>query len=179
MVNVPTGVWIDEAGMIVRPNEVAYATDTFRAITGLDSARYIDALRDWASNGAKSRFIMEPGEVRRRLKLPSREHALANAYFRLAEYLCETGRAADAVTHFKEARRLRPESWTITRQAFAMGDPQRDYGTTFVNEVAKLKGKLYYDLLDLDGTGRNPEQERVALEGAERLRKLIEQASSR
>ena len=41
MVNVPTAVWIDESGMIVRPNEVAYALDTFRAITGVDSARYL------------------------------------------------------------------------------------------------------------------------------------------
>ena len=76
--------------------------------------------------------------------------------------------------YFKEARRLRPESWTITRQAFAMGDPERDYGTTFVNEVGKLQGKLYYDVLDLDGSGSNPEQEQVARESAERLRKLME-----
>ena len=160
MVNVPTAVWIDEAGMIVRPNEVAYALDTFRAITGLDSARYLDALRDWAKNGANSRFVMKPDEVRRKLKLPTHDHAQAAAYFRLAEYLCETGHARDAVPYFKEARRLRPESWTITRQAFAMGDPERDYGTTFVNEVGKLNGKLYYDLLDLDGSGSNPGRRR-------------------
>ncbi len=179
MVNVPTGVWIDEAGMIVRPNEVAFSTDTFRQITGIESGRYVDALRDWAKNGERSRYVMKPDEVKRRIKLPSRDHGLANAYFRLAEYLCETGNAADAVNYFKEARRLRPESWAITRQAFAMGDPERDYGTTFVDEVAKLRGKLYYDLLDLDRTGRNPEQEQVAKEGAERLRKMIEQATAR
>jgi hypothetical protein len=174
MVNVPTGVWIDESGMIVRPNEVAFALDTFRAITGIASAPYLDALRDWAKNGANSRFVMKPDEVKRKLKLTTREHAQAAAYFRLAEYLCETGHAPDAVPFFKKARELRPESWTITRQAFAMGDPERDYGTTFVDEVAKLKGKLYYDLLDLDGSGSNPEQEQVAREGADRLRKLIE-----
>jgi hypothetical protein len=174
MVNVPTAVWIDESGTIVRPNEVAYALDTFRAITGIDSARYLDALRDWAKHGADSRFVMKPDAVKRKLKLPTREHAQAAAYFRLAEYLCETGHAPDAVPYFKEARRLRPESWTITRQAFAMGDPERDYGTTFVNEVGKLRGRLYYDLLDLDGSGSNPEQEKVAKEGAERLRKMVE-----
>ena len=174
MVNVPTAVWIDESGTIVRPNEVAYAADTFRPITGLDSARYLEALRDWAKTGANSRFVMKPDAVKHKLKLPTREHAQAAAYFRLAEYLCEIGHAPDAVPYFKEARRLRPESWTITRQAFAMGDPERDYGTTFVNEVDKLQGRLYYDLLDLDGSGSNPEQEQVAKEGAERLRKLME-----
>ncbi len=67
-----------------------------------------------------------------------------------------------AVTHFKKARRLRPESWNYMRQAFALGDPERDYGTNFAAEVGKLGGKLYYPLLDLDGTGRNAEQEAVA-----------------
>ena len=85
MVNVPTAVWIDESGTIVRPNEVAYALDTFRAITGIDSARYLDALRDWAKNGANSRYVMKPDEVKRKLKLPTREDAQAAAYFRLAE----------------------------------------------------------------------------------------------
>jgi len=33
-------------------------------------------------------------------------------------------------------------------------------------------------LLDLDGSGSNPEQEPVAKEGAARLRKLVEQAGS-
>ena len=170
--NVPIAVWIDESGAIVRPNEVAYATDTFRAITGLDSAKYLDALRDWAANGSTSRFVMKPEDVRRKMRLPSREHALATAHFRLGEYLCAAGHPADAVPHFKKARELRPEDWTITRQAFALGDPERDYGTTFVKELSKLNGKLYYDLLDLDGTGRNPEQERIAQEAAERLRKM-------
>ena len=39
MVNVPTGVWIDEKGRIVRPNEVAFADDRFKQFTGMDSAR--------------------------------------------------------------------------------------------------------------------------------------------
>jgi len=64
---------------------------------------------------------MKPDEVKRKLKLPTREHAQAAAYFRLAEYLCETGHASAAVPYFKQARQLRPESWTITRQALRDG----------------------------------------------------------
>lgn len=173
MVNVPTATWIDETGMIVRPNEVAFSTDMFRMVTGVASAPYLDALRDWAKNGSASRFVMKPEQVREKMKLPSRENALANANFRLAEYLCEHGHTADAVPYFKEARRLRPESWNYTRQAFAMSS-EADYGTTFVDEVAKLNGKLYYDLLDLEGTGSNPEQEKVAREAAERVREVTE-----
>jgi hypothetical protein len=173
MVNVPTAAWIDENGMIVRPNEVAFSTDTFRAVTGVASAPYLDALRDWAKNGANSRYVMKPKQVQQKLKLPDREDALANANFRMAEYLCEQGHTAEAVPYFKEARRLRPESWNYTRQAFAMSS-EADYGTTFVAEVAKLNGKLYYDLLDLEGTGHNPEQEQVAREAGERLLSVVE-----
>ena len=173
MVNVPTGIWIDERGMIVRPNEVAFSTDMFRGITGVASTPYLDALRDWAQNGAESKFALAPEQVTRKLKVPSSDHTLANANFRLAEYLCETGHTADAVPYFKEARRLRPESWNYTRQAFAMS-AESDYGTTFVDEVSKLNGKLYYDLLDLEGTGSNPEQEQVARDAGERMRAVIE-----
>ena len=179
MVNVPTGAWIDETGTIVRANEVAFSTDTFRSITGVESGSYLAALRDWANKGASSKYVLPPDEVRRRMALPSREHLQANAFFRLGEYLCELGRSSDAVPFFKQARQLRPESWNYTRQAFALGDPERDYQTTFVREVQKLNGKLYYPILDLDGTGRNPEQEAVAARAADEVRKATEAAARR
>ena len=71
MVNVPTAVWIDESGMIVRPNEVAFALDTFRVITGIDSARYLDALRDCLEQ-------LE-GRSRAAIDLQYREHASREA----------------------------------------------------------------------------------------------------
>lgn len=33
MVNVPTAVWIDEQGRIVRPNEVAYVDDRYKSMS--------------------------------------------------------------------------------------------------------------------------------------------------
>src|SRR5205807_6114747 len=38
MVNVPTAVWINEQGRIVRPNETAYVDDRLKHIHGLESA---------------------------------------------------------------------------------------------------------------------------------------------
>jgi peroxiredoxin len=35
IVNVPTALWIDERGRIVRPNDVVFGTDTFKHITQL------------------------------------------------------------------------------------------------------------------------------------------------
>ena len=58
MVNVPTAVWIDERGHIVRPNEVAYADNRFKNLHHLDAAPYLDAVRDWVKNGSHSRFVL-------------------------------------------------------------------------------------------------------------------------
>jgi len=47
MVNVPTAVWIDEEGRIVRPNEVAFADNRWIEYTQFDMTRYRAAIRDW------------------------------------------------------------------------------------------------------------------------------------
>ena len=58
-VNVPTGIWIDEHGRVVRPGEPAWTTSrtsTFGGKTlvteGEPTSR---ALRDWVINGEKQR----------------------------------------------------------------------------------------------------------------------------
>lgn len=145
MVNVPTAVWIDEHGRIVRPNEVAFIDDRFKSFTNMDSAPYIDAVRDWAANGAKSVYALSETDVKARLKPHSDDRARADAEFALAEYLYKQGKGADAIPHFKEAQRLDPDNWNYKRQAWALSDAERDYGTTFRKEVQKLNDKPYYE----------------------------------
>lgn len=144
MVNVPTAVWIDEKGRIVRPNEVAFADDRFKTLHGLEAAPYLAAIRDWARNGERSAFALSEAELRERLAPKDPSHALADAEFALGEHLYKTGRGDLAIPHFKEAQRLNPESWNYKRQAWALSDARRDYGTTFGEEVKKLDGKPYY-----------------------------------
>jgi tetratricopeptide (TPR) repeat protein len=144
MVNVPTAVWIDEKGRIVRPNEVAYVDNRYKALHGIDAAPYLDAIRDWAANGERSPFIMSEQELKARLSPASNDRALADAEFSLAEYLYRKGHGQDAIPHFKEAQRLSPDNWNYKRQAWALSDAERDYGTNFGKEVQKLNGKPYY-----------------------------------
>jgi hypothetical protein len=54
LVNVPSAVWIDESGRIVRPAEVAFADNRFIAYTKFDMTRYLDAIRDWVDRGEAS-----------------------------------------------------------------------------------------------------------------------------
>jgi tetratricopeptide (TPR) repeat protein len=157
MVNVPTAVWIDEQGRLVRPNEVAYADDRFKTFHGLEAAPYLAAIRDWAANGARSAYALSEAELRERLAARNPEHALADAEFALGEYLYKTGRGAQAIPHFKEAQRLNPESWNFKRQAWALSDAARDYGTTFRDEVKKLEGKPYYAPRELSVKKKDPQ----------------------
>jgi tetratricopeptide (TPR) repeat protein len=164
MVNVPTAVWINEEGRIVRPSEPAGVTDAFRtmdhknfsmppeAMAELMNVRkaYQDAIRDWVSNGALSKFALSESEVLRRMHTPNDDHVRAAANFRLGEYLAEQGHLPEALPYFEEAKRLRPESWSYKRQAWALEDPMKPGGPEFWAAVDGLgKGRYYPKLEDI------------------------------
>jgi hypothetical protein len=144
MVNVPTGVWINEQGRIVRPNEVAFVDDRFKNFTGMDSEPYLNALKDWAEKGDKSDYVMSEYHLQKIVTAQSPSIALAAAEFGLGEQLYKSGHPMEAIAHFKEAQRLNPKSWNYKRQAYALTS-EKDYGTTFRDEVQKIGGsKVYY-----------------------------------
>ena len=145
MVNVPTGVWVDERGRIVRPNEVAFIDDRFKSFTNMDSAPYIEAIRDWAAHGAQSIHALSGDALKARIKPVNDDRLEADAEFALGTYLYKQGKGPDAIPHFKEAQRLDPDNWNYKRQAWALSDADRDYGTNFRKEVQKLNGKPYYE----------------------------------
>ncbi|MBI4587613.1 MAG: thioredoxin family protein [Candidatus Rokubacteria bacterium] len=153
MVNVPTGVWIDEGGRVVRPNEVAFVDNRWIDYTKTDMTRYVAGLRDWVVNGAASAFALTEAELRRRMALPTPAQALAAANFRLGQYLHAQGHWEDAIPCFKQAQAFHPESWCYKRQAWALSDAEKYYGTSFKKEVEALGGKPYYAPLDLPSVG--------------------------
>lgn len=161
MVNVPTAVWIDERGKIVRPSEPAGSTDAFRsldrktfampedAMKEMQAKRqaYQNAIRDWVANGAQSRFALTEAEVLRRMHTPDDTQARAAANFRLGEFLYECGHTDAAQKYFEEAKRLRPESWNYRRQALSLRDPTNPLsasGPEFWAAVDALGDKKYY-----------------------------------
>ena len=144
MVNVPTAVWINEQGRIVRPNEVAYVDNRYTSMHKLEAAPYLAGIRDWVAQGEQSAFALSEKELKERLAPQNPEWALAAAEFALAEYLYHQGQRAASISHYKEAQRLNPENWNYKRQAWALSDAERDYGTSFMKEVQKLNGKPYY-----------------------------------
>ncbi len=171
IVNVPSGVWIDEAGTIVRPPEPAHpkrpayldrevppdATPALReAITitrslTVDADAYVGALRDWGRLGAKSRFALAPAEVVRRSRPRPLDEATAAAHFALGQALHADGLHDDATRHFREAHRLHPTNWTYRRDAWALAGDARQtmYGTSWIEEVKREGVENYYPRLAL------------------------------
>ena len=159
VVNVSSAVWIDESGRIVRPAETAVTSDAFR--TQLDRATkqmspagmaerervrgaYLGALRDWTAAGPASPYALPEDKARRRLPLPSAEHALAAANFRLGQYLHARGHAQAAAPYLAAACRLHPESWSLRRQTWELEEPGKAGGPEFWAAVDALGDKPYY-----------------------------------
>jgi tetratricopeptide (TPR) repeat protein len=178
IVNVPSGVWVDEEGIIVRPPETAFPEGSINALPAealleipesldpylrevlaearkmkVDAATYTAALRDWAANGRASRYALTPEEVVERSRPRPPEVSRAAAHFELGQHLFLAGHPEDAVPHFREAHRLQPENWTYKRQAWSMA--RRDQGPTelydgdWVSDVRRIGPENYYPPLDM------------------------------
>jgi len=117
IVNVPPTPWIDEGGRIVRPNDVAFGTDTFKHITGLEAAKHLSALRAWV-RGAPA--AIPEARVRALQSLPTDGDQQARAEFGLGEWLFREGRTAAAARHFERAGELAPHDFTIRRGTMPM-----------------------------------------------------------
>jgi len=172
IVNVPSGVWVDEGGVIVRPPEPAFsaypdwgegvgedATEYQRRTLGLEQQilveheKYVAAVRDWSRHGPASRYVLPPDEVLNRSRPRGRAESEAAAHFELGTHLQRLGQAADAVAHFKEAHRLQPGNWTYKCQAwsFVSDDlgPSDEYDTDWATEVERTGVDRYYLPLDM------------------------------
>jgi hypothetical protein len=168
VVNVPSGVWIDERGLIVRPPEPAFpwrprqpteellaalppiAAEQLREAQRIkiEPERYLDALRDWVGRGEDSRYALSPDEVVARSGARDMDRSRAAASFELAQYLQRSGHPDDAVSWFREAHRLQPENWTYKRQAWSLADPLQgpsdSYESDWLTEVRELGPENYY-----------------------------------
>jgi hypothetical protein len=173
VVNVPSGVWIDERGLIVRPPEPAFpwrprqpseellaqlpaiAAEQLREAQKMriEPERYVTALRDWVEHGERSRYALSPRDVVARSQARDEQHSRAAASFELGQHLQRAGEPADAVRWFREAHRLAPENWTYKRQAWALADPLQGptdvYDSDWLADVRKAGAESYYPPLDL------------------------------
>ena len=170
---VPSGIWIDEHGLIVRPPEPAFPwrprqpsaellaqlpTITAEQLREaqkirIEPERYVAALRDWVARGSRSPYALAPGDVIARSRLRTADMARAAACFELAEHLHHAGQRAQAIGWFRQALQLDPGNWTYKRQAWSLADllqgPTKEYESDWLTEVRKIGAENYYPPVDL------------------------------
>ncbi len=115
--NVPTVVMIDEHDKIVHPNWSAFASDTFREITGVDSTAQLDRIRRWVRDGE---LHMSPEEVKVAVDDLSPDEERARLHFRIATNLRRSGDTTGADRNFALANELAPHDWTIRRASLPL-----------------------------------------------------------
>jgi len=152
MVNVPTVVWIDEDGRIVRPNDAFFVTDTYTSMTGFHPEAPIAALRAWVRGEAPA--LADGIDVRP--PAPSADHQLARTHFVLGWWLAHHGRAAEAEPHFVRAGELAPQDFTIRRGSMLIRglDPAGPDFFAMVGDWVGAGNQYYLPLPDLAPTPR-------------------------
>jgi len=173
VVNVPTGWWVDDEGVLVRPPEPAFpwrprpVSDELMAQLPavsaeqlreaqkmqIDPEAYVAALRDWVEKGSDSEHALSPEEVIERSRPRDASESEAAAAFELGQHRHRTGYPDAAVRWFRDAHRLAPDNWTYKRQAWSLADPLQDrteqYDSDWLTDVRKIGAENYYPKVEL------------------------------
>jgi len=154
-VNVPTGVWIDERGRVVRPGEPSWSSDeTFNVLDSrgrpivTEGEKYVAALRDWVEKGERSQYALSDEVFRKRVSQRPANELEAEASFKLAVWFEQAGQPQRAAPYFERALTLNPGDWTYHRQYWNYEGQAS--GAKFRDKVKQLETP-YYPTLDLEG----------------------------
>jgi hypothetical protein len=156
-INVPMGVWIDERGRIVRPAEPAWTTSRTDVFGGkplvIEGDEYVAALRDWVTNGDKSRYVLSDDEFARRVKPRSADEMEADASFKLAVWFQQAGKRQLAARYFARAQQLNPDDWNYHRQEWSF--TPEEAGRKWMEKFQKLEAP-YYPKIELEPEAEKP-----------------------
>jgi hypothetical protein len=149
LVNVPSAVWIDEAGIVRRIDEGTYATihksDNFE----FGREDYAPMVANWVEQGDASPHVSAP------VKLPAQsdaDEAKAAPAFRLGVYFKQQDDSDRAETYWRMAQKLNPDSWNYHRQDWAY--TPEEAGANWVKKVQTLGDRPYYK--PVEGLDKQP-----------------------
>ena len=116
-VNVPTVLWIDEAGRIVRPNDVHYVSTEYSSYTKFHPRKPLQALRAWV-RGEAGALAPELAEqpIDQLVAMPTSTDQEARAAYAIGWHLAQIDGKSDAAERwFQRAGELAPHDFTIRR----------------------------------------------------------------
>jgi hypothetical protein len=142
--NVPTVIWIDEDDNIVRPNGVAFGTDTFKDFTNVESVPHMDAVRRWVHEGE---LPITAADARVAVGDLTDDEVRARLHFRIAVHARRAGDDDTARRHLARAGELAPNDWTIRRAAMPLvgDDPFGEKFFAMYEEFEKA-GRPYHGI---------------------------------
>lgn len=156
LVNVPSGVWIDEEGRIVRINEGTYAAKHKLGTLEFGTDEYLPAVRDWVEKGAESEYVWSPEEVSEHIIPRTAENEKAEPSFKLGVYFHQQGDEERASKYWEQAQRLNPDDWNYHRQEWSF--TPEDATQKWYEKFQALGDKPYYQPLDLpEENEQNPQ----------------------
>ena len=97
---MPTGVLIDEQGIMVRHDEDAYSKVHSMGSFEFGNDRYRPVVLDWVANGADSVYVQSPEEVTAPLLGSTEDEAQADALFKLGVYFYQTESGCSSRSRF-------------------------------------------------------------------------------
>ncbi len=115
--NVPTVVWIDEGGVIARPNGLAFGTPTFSEFTGVDSTPHLEAIRRWAIDGI---LPISKEDASGAIADLSDDEVDARLHFRVGAEARQQDNESAAEHHLRRAGELTPFDFSVRRAAMPL-----------------------------------------------------------
>ena len=154
-VNVPSAVWIDEEGRVVRIDEGTYSQvhefgdGEQKIVFGNDV--YAPALKDWVAKGAASEHVQSAETVASNVRQHSDDQLRADAAFRLGNLFREHGQADAAERYWAMAEQLNPDSVNFFRQNLTLTE-EGSAGPKFQQRIGEYmtEGKPWYRPLDIE-----------------------------
>lgn len=149
LVNVPSGVWIDEEGRIKRINEGTYAKSHMNGAFGTDD--YVPIVRDWVAKGDDSRHVWGADKVKSSIVRRTPEAEQAQPTFRLGTYYFANDNDAKAEFYWTRAQELDPTSWNYLRQDL-LYEEGGSSGPEWLKRVEEVNssGGSYYAPLEIE-----------------------------
>ena len=116
LVNVPSGIWVDEQGRVRRIDEGTYSRVLPIGNGSVGTDDYTPAVHDWVTQGEDSPYVWSRGEVVERIRRKTSDETLANPTFKLGVYFLVQGNETLARHYWEAAQQLAPDNWNFHRQ---------------------------------------------------------------
>ena len=146
LVNVPSGVWVDEEGRVRRIDEGTYSRVLPIGNGSVGTDEYVPAVRDWVARGEQSPYVQSRDDVIEQIRPRTSDESLALPTFKLGVYFYQQGDETLARRYWETAQRLAPDNWNYHRQDWNLTEGLA--GPKLLEKMGALD-KPFYAPLDL------------------------------